>query len=328
MSKKALMRAIGDSLTEAETQEEKLAILSKYEKEPLLESIVKYAYNPLIQFDMDDWTPARSGKMHGMGIFKFIHLFDEIANKKFDHKEAVFACNLAVTHIDDQQVSIFVGAMKKNLPWGLTSETINAVWPNMIPEYPVQHPTEYSDDAINAIAFPCVAQQFVDGYRVNIIVRDSKVEFKDTTGHPVHYFDSFAEQFVILTQNGTTVFDGCAVVVDDEMNVVGTEVEDIEKADSNNIRFFLWDSVRYDGWISCEDTRIGYNWRFNGIEHMMFLAADKNTDPCYALPRSEVVADFETAKKFATEQNCDIVIKDFAGTWRAGTTPHEVVYKH
>lgn len=327
MSKKALMRAIGDSLTEAPTQEEKLTILSKYEKEPLLESIVKYAYNPLIQFDMDDWTPAKDGKMHGMGIPKFLHLFEDIANKKFDHDEAIFSCNLAVTHMDEQQVPIFVGVMKKNLQWGLTAETINKVWDGLIADYPVQHPTEYSDESIKEIAFPCVAQQFVDGYRINIIVRDSHVDFKDSTGSPVHYFDSFKEQFITLTQNGTTVFDGCAVVVDDNRNVVGTDLEDIETADPKYIRFFLWDSVRYDGWIECKDTRIGYNWRFNGIEHMMFLAADKNTSPCYALPSTEVVGDFEQAKAFAERNNWDIVLKDFAGTWRAGITPHEIVYK-
>jgi hypothetical protein len=58
---------------------------------------------------------------------------------------------------------------------------------------------------------------------------------------------------------------------------------------------------------------------------MMFLAADKNTTPCYTMPHTEVVADIDGVHKMIAATNFNVVVKDFAGTWRNGITPYEVV---
>ena len=44
-----------------------------------------------------------------------------------------------------------------------------------------------------------------------------------------------------------------------------------------------WDVIRFDGFTKGEDTRVGYNWRHNGIEHMQILAIDKNKKKFYIL---------------------------------------------
>jgi len=327
MNRIATIRRVADALTLATTQEEKLLILEKYEENSLIKMLVTFAYDPMLQFDMKDWTPLNAGKMHGMGIPRFMHLFEEILNNKYTTSEAKFACNLAVTHMNDQEVPIFVAIMKNECDWGLDADTINTVWNNLIKGYPVQCASEYTEENMKNISFPCVVQQMMDGVRLNIIVRGEVVEFRSVSGEFIHTVDVCADQFKILTQSGTTVFDGCAVVVDDNMNVVGTTMNDIMSADVADIRFYLWDSIRHDGFVQHEDTRIGYNWRYNGIEHMMFLAADKNADPCYLITLSEVVADLDGVTKFMESNNCDVIIKDFAGTWRDGITPFEVIIR-
>jgi hypothetical protein len=327
MNRMAKIRRFANVIVDAQTKVDKLIILEKYAKDTLIKLLVTFAYDPMIQFDMKEWMPSKTGKQHGMGLPRFIHLFEEILNNKYTLAEATFACNLAVTHMNEEEVPIFVAVMKNECNWGLDLDIINTVWHDLIKEYPVQHPSEYSEENMKNITFPCVVQKLTDGVRLNIIVRSEVVEFRSALGEFIHKFDIFADQFKILTQNGTTVFDGCAVVVDDEMNVVGTTLDDIMKADVSNIKFLLWDSVRHDGFVQYEDTRIGYNWRYNGIEHMMFLAADKNTDPCYSIPLSEVVADLDGVTKFIESNNCDAIIKDFAGTWRDGITPFEVIIR-
>ena len=325
MNRIAKVRRFSNALHNASTQPEKLLVLEKYKKDSLIQLLVTFAYNPMMQFDMKDWVPSKTGKTHGMGIPKFVHLYEEILNNKYTLSEAKFACNLAVTHMNEEEVPIFVAIMKNDCDWGLELDTINNVWETLISAYPVQHSSEYSEESIKNITFPCVAQQIVDGVRLNIIVRNEVVEFRNELGELMHEFDEYGDQFKILTQNGTTVFDGCAVVVDDKLNVIGTTLDDIRAANIADIKFFLWDSVRYDGFVEYEDTRIGYNWRFNGIEHMMFLAADRNTTPCYTMPHTEVVADIDGVHKMIAATNFNVVVKDFAGTWRNGITPYEVV---
>jgi len=324
MSRVAKIRRMADALMATTVQDEKLIILQKYSNDALIKQLVIYAYNPLMQFDMKEWIPAKYGKMHGMGIPKFLHLYEEILNNKYTQTEARFACNLAVTHMNDEEVHTFIDIMKKECRWGLTIATINQVWNDLITDYPVQHPSDHTAENMKNISFPCVSQVLVEGTRLNIIIRSDVVEFRDISGGLMRQFDSFADQFKILTQNGTTVFDGSAVVMQED-KVVGTTLEDINEADVANIKFFLWDSVRYDGFMNCEDTRIGYNWRYNGIEHMMFLAADKNISPCYKLPQTEIVADMDGINKFMESSGTGVVIKDFAGTWRNGVTPKEVI---
>ena len=100
--------------------------------------------------------------------------------------------------------------------------------------------------------------------------------------------------------------------------------EEILSSDDKDIKFILWDAIRYDGFVEGKDTRIGYNWRFNGLEHMMMLAIEKNPDPCYSVPKQHVCGSLEDAKKFIDEQQCSAVIKNLSGTWALGKTKDEL----
>tara|TARA_R110000851_G_scaffold306562_1_gene465006 strand:+ start:347 stop:1333 length:987 start_codon:yes stop_codon:yes gene_type:complete len=327
MTEIAKIRRFANELVDATTSTEKLIILQNHSTDSLIKLLVTFAYDPMIQFDMKEWTPIKTGKPHGMGLPVFMHLFEEILNNKHTLAESIFACNLAVTHMNEEEVPIFVAVMKNECDWGLDVDIINNVWHNLIREYPIQYASEYTEENIKNISFPCVVQQRMNGVRVNVIVRGEVAEFKNALGESIHKLDVYADQFKILAQNGAIVFDGCAVVVDDKMNIVGTTLDDIMSADVSHIRLMLWDTVRYDGFVQYEDTRIGYNWRYNGIEHMMLLAADKNKDPCYSMVRSEVVSDMTGVTKFIESNDCDVIIKDFAGTWRDGITPFEVIIR-
>jgi hypothetical protein len=327
MSRIALVRSIADQIKAQHTQQGKEEILIRYERESLFKRIISYAYNPMINFNMQDYTPKHYGKPDGMGISKFMHIPEDIFQGKFTQEEAEFACELALTHMNNQESNLFLGMLKKDLDLGLSIETINKVWYNLIPEYPVQHLSEFSEELVSTYEWPCVAQRLINGLRVNIIVRGNSVEFRNKQGKTLHNFDSFIEQFSNLAQNGATVFDGHAVVVDDDMNVVATEDSIVLTAKSENIKFLLWDAIRYDGFVQGEDSRIGYNWRFNGLEHMMFLAVDKNSQPCYGIPEHQIVDSIEHARKYAVQLDSDIVVKNFSGTWKNGITLNEMIIR-
>lgn len=327
MSRAAIVRTIVDKLKLANTQQEKADVLSYYDKETLFKRILSYTYNPLIQFGMSDWQPKTPGREFGMGISKFMHIPEDIFQHKFTRDEAVFACNLAVNHMNAEEVEIFSGMLRKDLGVGLEIATINQIWPDLVPEYPLQTATEFTSAEFEKFTMPpFVAQKMSTGLRVNIIVRGNTVEFRRGNGEFIQGWDRYIEQFSKLAQNGANVFDGHAVVVDDQANIIATDNQAVLDADPKNIRFILWDVIRYDGFVQGKDQRIGYNWRFNGLEHMMILAVESNPQPCYRTPEQLVCGTISDALEYA-KQTGDIVIKNLPGTWSKGPSSNELIVR-
>lgn len=322
MSKVELLHNIIESLRAVTAQEDKLAILKRYEKENLLRRIIHYGYNPWVDFKMQDFKPKHMGKKFGMGIAKFMHILDDIVANKLDQREAEFACRMAFIHIQDQEAHIMLDLLNGTFDVGLTIETINSVWPNLILAYPLR--AVKSGTHKNYTQFPAGVQPVSRGLRVNIIINDGVGEIRNSKGEVLSQWSSLVDQFVILAQGQNTVFDGHAVVADGT-NIVETNNEAVLAADLTNIRFMIWDVIRYDGFIQGKDTRIGYNWRYNGIEHMMMLAAGKIENPIYDVVRAELVGSQEQLDATVEKHNGQCIIKSLAGTWAHGESAEEII---
>ena len=324
MSKVHLLSEIITKLQNFSTQDEKLELLHTYHKEPILKRIITIAYNPWIDFGMQDFVPRRHGKQFGMGLTKFLHLLTDIIDEKYDEKEKNFSCQMAMNHIDERDAGLFLSLLKQELDLGLEPETINAVWPGLIMVYPLSTPTVADYKTFHK--YPAAVQPISRGLRINVIVHKGVVSYKDKEGNNIEGWNIYDEQFINLAQNNSTVFDGHAVVANG-ITIVETDNQKVLEADPENIKFVFWDIIRYDGFVKGEDTRIGYNWRHNGLEHMIILAFDKNKTPCYDIVKADLVGSDEqlelTVKKFANK----CVIKRLDGTWIRGEDPTQVIYE-
>jgi hypothetical protein len=308
MANVAMIRYIVDRLKEANSQEDKQIILQRYSNDNLFKRIIHLTYNPLIIFGMDNYTLKEdsSGIEGGMGISKFMHIPEDLYHNKLTDKEAIFACNLVLGHINVEEVEIFIGMLKKDIGVGLEIETINNVWPNLIPGYPIMNAQEITDSLVEKFQWPAVAQRLYTGKRINIICRFDLIQFRAPDGTSLtKEFEEYKNQFQTLAQNQGVVFDGSW----------------------EGDKFVLWDAVKYDGFIHAKDNRLGYNWRYNGIEHMVFLASSKNDNPCYMLPEQKIVNSLQDAYDAATEISSDIVIKNMSGIWEHGSTNDQLIIR-
>ena len=309
MSKVAMVRYIADKLTEAETQEEKRDVLMRYSSDTLFKRIIYYTYNPIIVFGMDDYNPKLKdpGVDGGMGISKFMHIPEDLSENKLDTDEDIFACNLVLSHINRDEAEIFVGMLKKDIGVGLTIESINSVWPNLIPNYPVQKAVDYSSELAKQTTFPAVVQPVVEGKRVNIIVRYNTVEFRDSSGKLLPELLEYGHQFSILAQNNSTVFDGCY--------------------QEQNKRFVIWDVIKYDGFVRGIDNRLGYNWRFNGLEHMIILSREHIDTPCYSSVPVKMVDNWLQVEQAAKEIKCNVIVKELDSIWQTGPNAGNIIFR-
>jgi hypothetical protein len=173
-------------------------------------------------------------------------------------------------------------------------------------------------------SYPAAVQPISRGLRVNVIIHKDTVTYKNKLGEDITGWEMYDEQFMNLAQGQSTVFDGHAMEVNGT-EIVETDNKKVLEADAENIRFVFWDVIRYDGFINGEDTRIGYNWRYNGIEHMILLAMDKNTTPCYDTVKADLVGSNEQLELTVQKYKSKCVIKSLDGTWTHGTDPTQLI---
>lgn len=321
MSKVNLIPKIVDSLQATQPQEKKLEIVKKYEKETLFKRIVLFAYNPWINFKLQHFVPKHMGKQFGMGMSRFMHMFDEIIEGQLDPKDAEFGFNMAFLHVNLEEAPILLGIINQTLDLGLEIETINKVWPDSISSYPIRIAKVSSYK--NFDKFPAAMQTVSKGLRINIIVTDETVSYRQKDGSIIEGWDHWNQQFINLAQGQNTVFDGHAVIAKDN-KISETDNAKVLEADIEDIRFIFWDVIRYDGFISGKDNRIGYNWRYNGLEHMMMLAYAKNPQPCYDILKAEMIGSKEQLNT-AIKNYSNAVIKSLDDTWSAGESDGEII---
>ena len=321
MSKVNLIPDLIQQITVAKTQEEKYELVKKYEKETLVKRIMIFAYNPWIDFKLQTFTPKHSGKQFGMGISKFMHMFEEIIEGQLDPKDAEFGFNMAFLHVNLEEAPILLGIINQTLDLGLEIETINEVWPASISSYPIRTAKVLSYK--NFDKFPAAIQTVSNGLRINVIVTDNTVQYRQKDGSVIEGWEHWNEQFINLAQGQNTVFDGHAVIAKDN-KISETDNVKVLEASAEDIRFIFWDVIRYDGFVHGEDTRIGYNWRYNGIEHMMMLAYAKNPEPCYDILKAEMVGSKEQLES-TIKNYSKAVIKSLDNTWSNGSTENEII---
>ena len=116
MSKVHLLSEIITKLQNFSTQPEKLKLLHTYHKEPILQRIITIAYNPWIDFGMQDFAPKRNGKQFGMGLTKFLHILSDIIDEKYDEREKNFSCQMAMQHIDERDADLFASLLASAIP--------------------------------------------------------------------------------------------------------------------------------------------------------------------------------------------------------------------
>ena len=64
---------------------------------------------------------------------------------------------------------------------------------------------------------------------------------------------------LLIAQGNNTVFDDAVIAKGTQ--IAETDNPAVLEADAKDVKFILWDVIRFDGFTKGEDTRVGYNWR-------------------------------------------------------------------
>lgn len=247
---------------------EKIVILEANRDNYLLKEVLRLAYDPNIRF----WIKKIPTKLEfendiSNTLSLDIVLFSELGriyNREVTGNAALGLLShlLSVTSPDDSKLIELI--IKKDLNCGISSATINKVWPNLIPEFNL---IMKCHDSIEHIVYPAIAQLKCDGGRciVHCIDKYSGDYIAySSSGMPIELGSTFNHYVACYMQDGE-YFDGELVAFDETGKPLDRKASNgiVNKAirgtasmqELNSIRFITWDIIDLEG-------KIPYRGRF------------------------------------------------------------------
>lgn len=152
--------------------------------------------------------------------------------------------------------------IQKDLRCGVSEATVNKIWPQFIPTYPVMLASGFEGKLLEKFNWPGFVQLKLDGMRFNAIVRHGKVELRSRNGKELNipnelFHQSFSELAKFYQED--VVFDGELLVIDGSgkplnrktgngiltKSIKGTQ----SKTEASMVRATLWDAIPFNAFV-------------------------------------------------------------------------------
>ena len=233
----------------------KLDELKSRADDAVLRKAVFLALDPFTNFYIRK-IPAYTGNQ-GEGIsLKFaLDAIGDLSKRIVTGNRAIdyLKSTLEALNVDDAKVIERV--IKKDLKCGVSISTANAVWPNLIHDYPCMLCSAFDKKLVDKIKFPALVQKKEDGMRFNAIVVGDTVDFRSRNGKEIALLGNLEEDFIALANGRNVVFDGELLVeIDGQIADRQTGNGILNKANKGTIsaleaamvRATVWDMINYD----------------------------------------------------------------------------------
>ena len=234
--------------------------------------------------------------------------------------------------------------IQKDLKCGVSTSTINKVWPNLISEFPCMLCSGFEQKLVDKIKFPAIVQKKEDGMRFNAIVKNGTVEFRSRSGKEISLLGSLEEEFIELADHKDTVFDGELLVYDTVETDSNGKICDrqtgngilnkavkgtISKEEADRVFATLWDQIPYQDFIAgkCDQP---YSYRFRQLKNLIYKLSK------FKLRKLDLVETFEVDSLEQTQrifQNYlddgdeGIILKDPNSLWENKRSKGQIKFK-
>jgi hypothetical protein len=324
----------------------KEAILIKHKDNKLLQDVFKAALNPFVQYYIRK-IPAYTTKLR----IDFITLPEALDALKM-LSERHFTGHAAIAHLtyilemaSEDNAKIIERIIAKDMRCGVSENTVNKIWPGLIPTYPVMLASGYDQKLIDKIKLPAYVQLKLDGMRFNAIVKSGTVELRSRNGKEVTIPNpSFAIPFIKMAEHygEDMVFDGELLVGDHTGVAVNRQTGNgilskgikgtMSETEAKNVQATLWDAITYTSFLAGKDEE-KYCDRFAKLSNA--ISDMKSNYPNFrqyvSLVWNKQVADIAEAQsyfeKFLAEGQEGTILKDKNGIWEDKRSKGQIKFK-
>jgi ATP-dependent DNA ligase len=314
----------------------KIDLLKKNSDNAILKQAVILALNPFINFyqrKIPDYIPSENPKICSLDLaFSKLYM---LCNREVTGNLAIEFLKDLLSSLSFQDAKVLERIVLKDLKCGVSTSTVNSVWPNLIPEYPVMLCSQYSEKLIEKIKFPAMVQVKMDGMRFNAIVIDNKCEFRSRNGKEIELLGYLKEEFVSLANGRDLVFDGELLVESSNNQVENRQTGNgilnkcikgtISDKEASLIFSTIWDVIPYNKFSSGIDNT-PYSERYNTLQSLDFPENEK-----IKLIEFSLVNSYDSAQKlfhmYLDKGMEGIILKDLNKGWENKRVNHQIKFK-
>ena len=267
----------------------KIELLTKNKDNELLKEVCRLANDPFTQFYQRKIPEYR--KMYGNVLIDLKSAVDNLSilsSRTLTGNAAIAQLQMILSSVTAEDALVIKRIIQKDLKCGVSTSTINKVWPNLIPEFPCMLCSPFEQKLVDKITFPAIVQKKEDGMRFNAIVKFDDdfygtVEFRSRNGKEILLLGNLEEEFIELAYGKDTVFDGELLVyatmeTDSKGNICNRQTGNgilnkavkgtISKEESNRVVATLWDQIPYEDFIAGKcDQR--YDYRLKRLDYLL-----------------------------------------------------------
>jgi len=342
-------------LKETNSRLNKISILEDNKNNEFLKEILFYTYNPFYNYYVKKYKKQKLSNNGYMRHNEMIGLLDELKTRKTTGNAAIKLVENFLKNTKEEQFYILPLILNRNLKCGISTSTINKVFPDLIPEFKVALAS--GEGSVKNIKFPAICQLKGDGRRTLVFYSKGKVKYFTRSGKrdlKLNY-PELDNEFINLTWSEDYadfdwVFDCEVIMVNNDGTLIDRKISNgklnklkLNKKDQNKIRFLIWDSfpkLSFD--IKYDNTTYGERFKYlerlfeihNKLKYLQLIPSQiveslkeaKNISSKYILEGFEgamlknINAPYEGKRtnnqiKIKAEREADLVVVD----WKEGT---------
>jgi hypothetical protein len=258
-------------LTDNSSRLAKEDILRKNMKNKVLQRVFDAALNPMKNYyirKIPDYSESEQ-KVHFDYIFDVLEM---LSNRDVTGNAAIDLVSRTLGQLPEDEAKIFAMILSKDLRCGVSGKTVNKIWKNLIPEYPVMLCDQYSDKSNKYIKFPAIAQLKLDGMRFNAICNNNKVDFRTRNGKEIDLLGYLEKEFIKLADGKNVVFDGELICCDEKGKFLNRQTSNgilsktlkgtITTKEASTVTATLWDIIPIQDFRNGK-SNVSYKKRFD-----------------------------------------------------------------
>lgn len=324
----------------------KIDVLNENKDSDLLKRVIFLALDPFTQFYIRKIPKYTKSDGPTLDFGYALDELSKLSKRELTGNAGIEHLTKLLSSLEPNEAKVIERIIGKDLKCGASTATVNAVWSNLIKEYPCMLCSKFEQKTVDKIKYPALVQLKLDGMRFNAIVKGDTVEFRSRNGRELIIPDpDFPISFLKLRDHYGVdmVFDGELVVMDSDnyqyldrqtgngilsKSIKGT----MSAAEATYVRAALWDAITFEAFqngIEKEPYNVRLAKLTNGISHVKNVHAQlrRVIDPVW----SKKVDSYEEAedifKQLLSDGQEGIILKDLSGIWEDKRVKHQIKMK-
>lgn len=327
------MESIFIELAATNSRLEKEAILQKHHANETFKRVLFLALDPYTQFYIRKIPQYEQIGNTDIGIEESLNQLYLLSSRTVTGNAAIGHLKNVLSNLPAEKAKVIERIIEKDLKCGVSEATVNKIWPNLIPTYPVMLASGFDEKIMHKMTYPAYVQLKLDGMRFNAIVQNGKVDFRSRNGKSIDLLGNLEEEFLALAGELPVVFDGELIVRERSGNIMNRQKGNgilnkavkgtISAKEADMVEAVVWDLILLQDFKQGE-SKFPYETRFEMLQNL-------DMPPKVSLIENIEVASEDEAHHLFEEYFGNgeegIILKDITKGWEDKRVKHQVKFK-